>query len=648
MRQSWVSGIFKALLCITIIAGIQLSAWSAPTTNKVFGISSSDIIYHVASLADLRTLADDLELIYNDGQQVVYLEGRVTSGDGGEGIFRWNGGNLSNKVNSDTQSGVYVAPDSDPTGVSGCWIRQYGDYINPSWFGSGSSALQSAIDLLESTGISEVRIFSDFNLEIPIIPKNGMRVIGAGGTLTTSASRLFEVSGQTNLKHIILRNIKAVNAGALGGGTDYATFFYVDVDGSTITESIFEGNDIKGFAFGFSITGGTSTKEFTGANKSIYSTVGKDGRNIISNNYIHDTVAQTRIGSGGGQAIFCRSGYFLIKGNRIENMQGGILSPQFTVVANNIIINMWDDNGIYGAGSKSVSIIGNYIENTKADGIAINRGENATISGNTIVNAGNAGIRLQSSSDVTISGNNIINPKSHFIRFYEKENPIENIIVEGNNFTGEVLGNPIYVHENCKNVSILNNHFKNIDTTNLSSLFFGPYALIKAQQGATVYIQGNRFLNVKDIPSNIYLFSGCKVGDDNEIHFIKYGKMKTERKGQLSVSFGKDGEIHNMRTAGLILTIKKAETVGNYEVYFTRPVYLPVFSFASDAKLPNSPTYIKYKANNWPGKSSDNYVRSAIIEIADVNHTPYFPDYHAQLSIAVQETETEEDYLKMP
>lgn len=65
-----------------------------------------------------------------------YLQGRTTAGDGGEGIFLWDESDLSTQVAADTQSGVYVAPDSDATGASGAWVRQFDDTVMLAWFGA--------------------------------------------------------------------------------------------------------------------------------------------------------------------------------------------------------------------------------------------------------------------------------------------------------------------------------------------------------------------------------------------------------------------------------------------------------------------------------------------------------------------------------
>ena len=97
----------------------------------------------------------------------IYVEGRLTSGDGYAGFFRWRAGNNTALVTADPQKGIWIAPGSDPTGASGVWERIVSDHtFEVPWFGSiGSGAdettkVQSALTAL------------------------GARNGGAGGTIT--------------------------------------------------------------------------------------------------------------------------------------------------------------------------------------------------------------------------------------------------------------------------------------------------------------------------------------------------------------------------------------------------------------------------------------------------------------------------------
>ena len=44
---------------------------------------------------------------------------------GRSGWFNFDASDLSSEVSSDTQQGIYIAPDADATGASGAWVRQY-------------------------------------------------------------------------------------------------------------------------------------------------------------------------------------------------------------------------------------------------------------------------------------------------------------------------------------------------------------------------------------------------------------------------------------------------------------------------------------------------------------------------------------------
>ena len=60
---------------------------------------------------------------------------------GRDGAFRWDGSDQSALVAADPQRGIIVAPDADPSGASGAWVRQIADGIKPEWFGAkGDSA----------------------------------------------------------------------------------------------------------------------------------------------------------------------------------------------------------------------------------------------------------------------------------------------------------------------------------------------------------------------------------------------------------------------------------------------------------------------------------------------------------------------------
>ena len=50
-----------------------------------------------------------------------------------EGVFVFDGSNLSAKVAADPYQGIHIAPASDATGASGAWVRKYDGPVCASW-----------------------------------------------------------------------------------------------------------------------------------------------------------------------------------------------------------------------------------------------------------------------------------------------------------------------------------------------------------------------------------------------------------------------------------------------------------------------------------------------------------------------------------
>jgi hypothetical protein len=72
-------------------------------------------------------------------KEAIYIKGRITEDDGGQGVFIATSDDISTEVTVDTQHGVYVPFPSDPTGAGGGWIRQTDGVLLSSWFGTSSS-----------------------------------------------------------------------------------------------------------------------------------------------------------------------------------------------------------------------------------------------------------------------------------------------------------------------------------------------------------------------------------------------------------------------------------------------------------------------------------------------------------------------------
>jgi hypothetical protein len=82
-------------------------------------------VIRVSSIAEIEALTGTLNF-------------QVSLSGSRSGIFKFDASDLSAKVTSDPQQGVYVAPNSDATGASGAWDRQGIDFSNirAEWFGA--------------------------------------------------------------------------------------------------------------------------------------------------------------------------------------------------------------------------------------------------------------------------------------------------------------------------------------------------------------------------------------------------------------------------------------------------------------------------------------------------------------------------------
>jgi hypothetical protein len=139
---------------------------------------------------------------------------------GRSGQFAWVAGNQSANVTADPQQGIWVAPDSDPTGASGAWRRLnvpwVDGWVSPDWFGAVGNgvtddqpAFQAANDYLVLAGGSTGK------------SRGGTIQFGAKRYLLNSTFAITE-RGITLRGHIPERSgantASAINGGVLIGG----------------------------------------------------------------------------------------------------------------------------------------------------------------------------------------------------------------------------------------------------------------------------------------------------------------------------------------------------------------------------------------------------------------------------------------------
>lgn len=153
--------------------------------------TSSDRPANVPSLAALKA--------FPDTEQNVFTVSRTTPGDNGGGLWVFDTGDQSTNVSADAESGLWAAPDADPTGATGAWRRIYDGAINARWFGvtldgatDDTDALQAffaAVDFFGGSGIipagvSEfenvsLTLTQDLHIECQATLRNGL---GASAT----------------------------------------------------------------------------------------------------------------------------------------------------------------------------------------------------------------------------------------------------------------------------------------------------------------------------------------------------------------------------------------------------------------------------------------------------------------------------------
>jgi hypothetical protein len=143
---------------VRIVSGTVNSSqtYKLDTANPAIGTSSLSFSYanfppHPSGL----TLADGLVALRTidpiDGAQAITAY-RTTIGDEGGGDWYADTSDLSTEVAADTQSGIYVAPNSDLTGASGAWVRRDAHPL-PAHFGALGDGSD---DTLALTGMDAV------------------------------------------------------------------------------------------------------------------------------------------------------------------------------------------------------------------------------------------------------------------------------------------------------------------------------------------------------------------------------------------------------------------------------------------------------------------------------------------------------------
>lgn len=190
------------------VANGGTNATTAQAAAQSLGVASQ-----VASLAALKALA------IPSGTQTAITQYRTTAGDGGGGTWVWRSGDQSANVSADTQSGVWAAPNSDTTGASGAWQRQFDGALHPEWFGATTSAvdnttaLQACFDYADST-VNNIILNGLYNAVGPFTVngslsmqgtnpnRDGLVITGTAGGITVNATHTSRQATSTDFVNL--------------------------------------------------------------------------------------------------------------------------------------------------------------------------------------------------------------------------------------------------------------------------------------------------------------------------------------------------------------------------------------------------------------------------------------------------------------
>ncbi len=125
-----------------------------------------------------------------------------------EGWFIFDSSDLSDEVSADSFQGIYLAPEWEPTGVSGAWVRVRLGNVHAGWFGavgSGSDEsreLQAALEFAQGSTLELDGLKSYVVGSTVVFAGTGPTTIqGNGATIKGAATRVaggyFDVSGSS-------------------------------------------------------------------------------------------------------------------------------------------------------------------------------------------------------------------------------------------------------------------------------------------------------------------------------------------------------------------------------------------------------------------------------------------------------------------
>jgi hypothetical protein len=188
---------------------------TAAAARDALGIGSAGV---EAVSRFLITVADRGALAAYSASSTAFL-----NESGRDGLFVWDGSDLSTKVAADTAQGIYVARNGG-TGSSGAWVRKFTGAVNPEWFGiargdaggangtANSAAFQAMIACLSTRahlagiyyrGLERIRFPSDDTYEFAgddDIIDCSVEIEGSGPTSHSLGTRIKFPAGKSGFR----------------------------------------------------------------------------------------------------------------------------------------------------------------------------------------------------------------------------------------------------------------------------------------------------------------------------------------------------------------------------------------------------------------------------------------------------------------
>ncbi|ALC15666.1 pectate lyase superfamily protein [Desulfuromonas soudanensis] len=483
LGAAWLNDIQEELVGIVEASGQTPAKGSQGQLKKA-------LVLKVDTIASLRGVIGT-----ETGQAVQVME------DGRGGLFKWEASDHSADVAADLLGGIYVPPDSVPTGVSGAWVRKWNGPADFRWYGAkgdgvtdDTAAIRSALD--NHTVLTGAGVF----LLVPTVPANFILPLTHSVQILGHKALTFKIASGSGSFKAIIGNTSSVDlSGLLIDGvifdnnaalnappnlTDLQTYprisVYAQTGSNMVVKNCLFKNDISINTVSLNgaavsncrITDNDFVNICVGSETLLndHSTIYTNGHNMVIAGNTFEGASWSAV-----TAIETHGGLSVVTGNTIVRYQAGMnltgithLATELTVIADNVM-------DICIAGIKIWSY--KYAAHTTGYGI-----ENMLVTNNTIrvlqVTSGTTtvgamiGIVVEGNSDMPIKGLRIIDNSVEF----EREDTVP--AYTGNNYsmgigayTGvagfalvdcEIIGNTV------KNAPVAGIRFSGCPVTNLT------------------------------------------------------------------------------------------------------------------------------------------------------------------------------------